>query len=159
MRRILVAVDDSDCARKAVQYCADLFSGLDDVSFTLFHVAPYMPPQMWDIGHILSEREQADRQAMIDRWFDNQVRQADPLFESAAAILLQAGFDPERIETKVISDSADVAGSIIEEARTGHYITLVMGRSGSSGIKELFLGSTSSRIINRGAGLGICLVE
>lgn len=159
MRKVLVAVDDSDCSLRAVRYCAALFSDLTDISFTLFHVLPYMPPAMWDPGHIPDEQERAAHQAQIDKWFDYQSGQVDPMFQRSGEILVKAGFDSGKVETKVISDSTDVAGSILEEARDGGYFMLVLGRCGSSGIKGFFMGSTTSRIISRGAGLAICLVE
>lgn len=159
MRKVLVAVENSDCSFRAVRYCTALFSGLTDVSFTLFHVLPYMPPEMWDPGHIPNEQERAAQQAVIDKWFDHQNRRADPVFQKSGEILLEAGFDPTKVVTKTVSDSTDVAGSILEEARNGGYFILVMGRCGSSGIKGFFLGSTTTRVINRGAGLAICLVE
>ncbi|MCG6535182.1 MAG: universal stress protein, partial [Syntrophales bacterium LBB04] len=74
-------------------------------------------------------------------------------------LLRQKGIHPEQIETKTISDSTDVTKSILEEARNGGYLTLVLGRCDFSRVREFFLGSTTSRIINQGAGLAICVVE
>ncbi len=159
MRKVLVAIDGSECAFRAVEYCGLQFSGLNDLFVTLFHVLPYMPPQIWDIGHILSPEEKAAQATMMEKWFHNQEERAKPIFQRAMVILRETGIDPRQAETKLITDSIDAAGSILEEARDGNYISLVLGRCGSSGVKELFLGSTTSRIINRGAGLAICVVE
>lgn len=159
MKKILVAVDGSDCSLKAVEYCGEMFKG-DDFSFTLFHVLPYVPPEIWDIGHILSDKEETERQAFIQKWLDSRIHQVEPIFQKGTGMLLRANVREDNIETKVVSDSTDVAGSILEEARNGHYTTLVLGRCGSTGgIREFLLGSTTSRIINRGAGLAICVVE
>ena len=44
-------------------------------------------------------------------------------------------------------------------AKDGGYLTLVLGRSHTSRVGELLLGSTTIKIIHRGAGLASCLVE
>ena len=159
MRRILVAIDGSECASRAIEYCGKQFSGLADLSFTLFHVLPNLPPRFWDDGHILNQEEREARQRVINKWLENQKLATEPMFRNAIELLEQKGIQPERIETKTIYDSTDVAKSILEEARDGGYLTLVLGRCGFSRVGEVFLGSTTSRIINQGAGLAICVVE
>ncbi len=158
MRRILVAIDGSDCSFRAVAYCGLQFSGLGDLSFTLFHVLPYLPPRIWDIGHILSEEEEKAQARLVEAWLEDRRAASEGMFDRAAAMLRTAGFGPEQVERKLKSDSTDTAGSILEEARDGKYLTLVIGRCGSR-FGEVFLGSTTSRIVNHGAGLAICVVE
>lgn len=159
MRKVLVALDGSECAFRAVEYCGLQFSGLGDLHVTLFHVLPYMPARIWDIGHILSTEEKEAQARLMQKWLDSQKRAVEPIFERATVILAKAGIGNQNVETKIISDSIDTAGSILEEARDGGYLSLVLGRCGSSGVREFFLGSTTSRIVNRGAGLTICVVE
>ncbi len=159
MRRILVAIDGSECGYRAVEQTAVLFSGLPDLHLTLLHVLPYLPPSFWDNGHILSEGEREARDEVIRKWLENQKRAADPIFETAFTILKEKGIQAEAVETRAISDSTDAAESILEEARKGTYLALVVGRCGFSRPGEFLLGSTSSRIINKGAGLAICLIE
>ncbi len=159
MRRVLVALDGSECSYRAAEYCGLQFSGLRDLHVTLFHVLPYMPARIWDIGHILSPDERAAQANVMQKWLDSQKQTAEPIFQKATAILVKAGVETQRVETKIVSDSIDVAGSILEEARDGGYLTLVLGRCGSSAVREFFLGSTTSRIINHGAGLTVCVVE
>ncbi len=159
MRKVLVALDGSECAFRAVEYCGLQFSGLGDLHVTLFHVLPYMPARIWDIGHILSTEEKEAQAHLMQKWLDNQKHSTEPILQKATAILEKAGIGSQRVEIKIISDSIDAAGSILEEARDGGYLSLVLGRCGSSGVREFFLGSTTSRIINHGAGLTICVVE
>jgi nucleotide-binding universal stress UspA family protein len=159
MRKILVALDGSECAFRAVEYCGLQFAGLGDLHVTLFHVLPYMPARIWDVGHILSPEEKTVQANLISKWLDNQKRTAEPIFRKAMAMLEKAGIEGQRVETKIVSDSIDVAGSILEEARDGGYLSLVLGRCGAPGVREFFLGSTTNKIINHGAGLTICVVE
>ena len=159
MRKILLAIDSSPCSSRAVAYCGKQFAGLPDLSVALFHVLPNLPPRFWDDGHILSEQEKEAREKVVARWLENRKLAAEPMFRAAMEELEQSGIRPEQMERKIIYDSTDVTTSILEEARDGGYLTLVLGRCGPSGVGERLLGSTTSRIIQQGAGLAICVVE
>lgn len=159
MRDLLVAFDGSECAFTAVDYVGKQFSGLKDIKITLFYVLPNLPPYFWDDGHILSPSEREERKRVVEKWLSNQGLKMEPLFAKARQMLLDRGINANQIETKTKSDVADVAESILEEARTGEYFTLVVGRCGFSHRDKLFTGSTTTSIINRGAGLAICVVE
>ena len=160
MRKILVAITGSDKrVSRTVEYCGKQFSGMSDLSLTLLHVLPNLPPSFWNDGHILTKEERRARQGVVDKWLENQRLATEPMFQSAIEILTREDIKPEQIETKIIYDSTDPATSILEEAKDGGYLTLVLGRSHTSRVGELLLGSTTIKIIHRGAGLAICLVE
>jgi nucleotide-binding universal stress UspA family protein len=159
MRNLLVAFDGSECGFRAVEYVGKQFSGLGDVKITLFHVLPNLPPYLWDDGHILSAGERLERERVCQKWLSNQALRIEPLFSKARQILLQQGVNENQIETKSKSDVTDVGETILEEARTDNYSTLVLGRCGLSRRGSYFTGSTTSYIINKGAGLAICVVE
>ncbi len=159
MNKMLIAIDGSECAKGAVEYVGRQFSSNRDLRISLLHVLPYPPAPFWDDGHILSEAEKTSRNQVIERWLANQRAKLEPLFNQAVEILISQGIQPEQIEKKSISDSTDVAESILEEARDGGYQTLVLGRSGLSASKRFLMGSVTTKIINHGAGLAICIVE
>lgn len=159
MKKILVAIDGSRAALKAVEYAGEYYSRLDDVEITLFHVLPFVPAVFWDDGHILTGEERAERKKVVDKWLSNQTSMIEPIFTEAAEILMERGMDEERITLRSVSDAPDVADGILEEARNGRYGTLVMGRCGSSQAKHLLMGSVASKVINHGAGIAICVVE
>ena len=159
MRKILVAIDGSESASRVIEYCGKQFSGMSDLSLTLFHVLPNLPPRFWDDGHILTRTEKEARQGVVDKWLGNQKLATAPMFRNAIETLTRAGIPHERIETKTIPDSTNEVTSILEEARDGGYLTLVLGRYGLSWVDEHVLGSTTGKIIHRGAGLAICVVE
>jgi len=159
MKRILVAIDDSDGSWRAVDYVGRQFSGVNDLKITLFHVLVGLPPQFWDDGHFLTEEEKAARKIVIEKWLSNQKYILEPLFKRAIEILTALGIRREQIEIKSVSESIDViAQCILAEAKAGGYQTLVVGRCGRS-IRHFLLGSTASTIINAGAGIAIYVVE
>ena len=71
MRKVLVAIDGSDNALKAVDYVSQQFCG-EDVRIMLFHVLPFIPTEFWDDGHILTQEEKNARRGVVDKWLTNQ---------------------------------------------------------------------------------------
>ncbi len=159
MNKLLLAVDGSENSMKAAEYTGRQFSGISGLRITLFHVLPFVPAVFWDDGHILTKEEREARKAVVDKWVTNRQSVIEPVFGKAVQLLLANGIKAEQIETKVVSDSTDVIGSILEEARGGGYQTLVMGRRGISPAKHLLMGSVTTGVMNRGAGMAICIVE
>ncbi len=155
MQKMLIAIDDSASAMKAVEYVAQQFSG-DGVQIGLVYVLPNLPAIFWDEGHILSDNEKQDRQKVVDKWLDAQKTKMGPVFNKASDVLKAKGISPGRIQTKFISDSTDVADSILEEARDGGYETVVVGRFHHS--PKNVLGTTSHRIATQASGLIVTIV-
>ena len=159
MKKMLIAIDGSECAFKAVAYAGRQFAGVGDLLITLFHVLPYPPAPLWDDGHIPTKEEKGERDIAIERWLINQRSKAEGIFGRAVDVLVKNGFVAQQIEKKTVSDSIDVAGSILEETRDKGYQTLVVGRCGHSPANKFNIGSVTMKLITRGAGVAICLVE
>ena len=159
MRKILIAIDGSEGATKAVDYAAKQFTGISDLQITLYHVSPGVPPELWDDGHILTEEEKTTRRKVLDKWLTNQQAKLESMFQPAIETLTQRGVKPNQVETKSVSESVkNVTECILAEAKTGGYQTLIMGRCGASSAVHAFIGSITNKIINRGTGIAICLV-
>ena len=126
MRSVLLALDGSECSFRAVDYCGYQFSGLADLSLVLFHVMSNLPPWFWDPGHLPDDREREGRKEIAEKWIEEQKQAIEPVFQSAVDRLTELGIVPERVRRKTIYDSTDVAGSILEEAKDGRYLTLVL---------------------------------
>jgi nucleotide-binding universal stress UspA family protein len=159
MKKMLIAIDDSKSAMKAVEYAGQQFSGIGDLQITLVHVLPNLPAIFWDEGHILSEQEKAERKKVVDKWLADRKAKMEPLFRRAIEVLAGMGIKMQQVQTKSISDSTDVAQSVLEEARDGGYQTVIVGRRGAAGGKHTLLGSVTSKIINQGSGIAVTVVE
>jgi nucleotide-binding universal stress UspA family protein len=159
MKTMLIAIDDSKNAMKAVEYVATQCRGTQDLRIGLVYVLPNLPAIFWDEGHILSEDEKKERKRVVDKWLADRRTRMEPVFQKAADILKGAGILSQQIQTKSISDSTDVAESILEEARNGGYQTIVVGRRGISAGKRLLVGSVTNKIIINGTGFAITIVE
>ena len=159
MKKILLAIDGSDCSLRAVEYTGRQFAGMRDLQITLLHVLSYPPAPLWDDGHIPTKAEEEERKEALESWLAGQRAKMGPLLDKAIAVLNGSCIPQTQLTKKMISDSTDVAGSILEEAREGGYQTLVLGRRGLSNLKKLFMGSVTTKIINHGAGVAVCVVE
>jgi nucleotide-binding universal stress UspA family protein len=158
MKKILIAIDESKGSLKAVEQVGRQYAGMTDLHITLFHVLPNLPTTFWDDGHVLTKKEMADRKKVIDKWLDNQKLRLDPLFKGAIAVLTKKGIGRQQIETKSVSETEDIAESILDEAMDGGHQVLVMGRNSYSQGKQIILGSVTAKIINLGAGITVSVV-
>ena len=62
MKKMLIAIDGSDCSLRAVEYAGKQFSGVSDLQIILLHVLPYPPAPLWDDGHIPTGEERAKKE-------------------------------------------------------------------------------------------------
>jgi nucleotide-binding universal stress UspA family protein len=83
----------------------------------------------------------------------------EPVFQKAIDVLTGKGIKPQQIQTKSISDSTDVAESILEEAKDGGYQTIIIGRRGRAEGKHSIIGNVANKIVNQGSGMAITVVE
>ena len=74
-------------------------------------------------------------------------------------MLLNASISESQLKTKVVDGTRDAATDILKEARSGGYGTLVLGRRGRSGVKEFFMGSITSKVMQDYAGMAVWIVQ
>ena len=159
MKKLLIAIDDSPNAFRAVEYVAQQFAGTGDLEIELVHVLPNLPAIFWDEGHILSAEEKKDRKKVVDKWLADRKARMEPVFKKAIDALICKGISPRQITTKSLSDSTDVAESILEEAKDGGYQTIVVARRSIASGKHMLMGSVTNRIITLGSGVAVIIAE
>ena len=52
----------------------------------------------------------------------------------------------------------DIANTILEEAKIGHHETIVLGRTGASGITRIFGGGITDRLMRDARGLALWII-
>jgi nucleotide-binding universal stress UspA family protein len=133
---ILVAIDSSENAMRAVEYMATTLGGFN-FNVTLLHVIRgirYFQPEIPDLFLPKVHIEAAEKEIGF-------------VFDKAKHCLTEAGFKPDQINTKIITDAYSRAEAIVKEARDGDYGTIVLGRRGLSRVKEFFMGRVSKKVI------------
>ena len=157
-QRMLIPIDGSECAMKAVRYAAEHFSGLAGLEITLLHVLP-VPAIFWDEGHMLSEEEKKERRRFFEQWRQEQRRTFEPAFREAYETLVQKGIKPGQIIVKEASDTVDAADRILDETRTGAYQTLLIGHCKHDRASHFLRGSVTLEIIHKGPGATLSIIE
>jgi len=147
--KILVGIDSSDGSMLAVEHLARIMEGVSK-KILLLHVVRKVPEINGLNGsealQFQEEREQ------------NAAKQIEPVFRKAFARLQAAGILPGEISTKVIIGATTRAGTILEEARSGGYGTIVVGRRGLSTVEEFDMGGVSNKLVQAGKDRAIWLV-
>lgn len=148
-RKMLLAVDGSTASMRAVEHVANVACGCRGFELTLYHVVD-MPPSVLEHGGVPeTARVMKVKQG---EWFEQQKERVEREIFAPAKKLLQGGTAKEgkpQIQVKELAEAhPDVAHAILEEARTGGYGTVVLGRGGHSRLKEIVFGGVTWRVIH-----------
>jgi len=160
--RILLAVDESENSHRVVQYVGSLLRRTPDVDVTLFHVLKPMPRGLLEHGG--SENPTAEEYLSMqlreeqEAWIRQERESECHILKKACETLEQSGFDLSRVAVKYGHED-DIARNILEEARSGHHDTIVVGRHGTSRIKQIFGGGVTDRLLRDAKGFAIWVVE
>ena len=149
-RKMLLAVDDSDNSRKAVDY-ASTFAVANGAEVKLFNVVREFRLDFLDI----STPRGAEIEMRIVKELERDIQQ---MFAAYRKQLEWAGVEAVRISSKYTLQSGTRAGDILKEAKEGNYGTIVMGRRGLSKVHEFFLGRVTTKVLHRAAGFALWIV-
>ncbi|KGE77552.1 universal stress protein [Halomonas sp. ND22Bw] len=133
-RTILVPVDGSPHARKALSLACQLLADRQDACLLLLHVpeaAPHDPPMMWGVG---SEAAADSR--------DERERRARQLLDTAAEEARDRGVRHVEPELRF----GDPTRTILELADARDVDAILMGSRGLSDLRGLFTGSVSHKV-------------
>lgn len=154
--KILVAVDESKNALRAVRYVAEsmkcetkitLLSILPDPTAACELDAPSLAPVFKESRQTFCALEDTKRERV--QTFLNECREA----------LIQAGFRPADVVVKMRKKKRGIARDILKEARDGGYDTIVVGRRGLSGVKDFLFGSVSNKILQMAEELAVVVID
>jgi nucleotide-binding universal stress UspA family protein len=147
-RHIMVAVDSSDNARRAVLFVADFFGCYEGFQVTLLHIILEPADTYFKDGE-----ERA-------KWLKEHRNQADKVMKEYKHILVDAGFPKDKVNVRVeITKGVSVADCIIKEQEKMKCCTIVIGRRGISKKEEFIFGSTSNKIIHEARKCAVLVIE
>ena len=149
--RVLVAVDSSDNALRAVDHAGFMLAGTD-CQVTIFHskrqLRRFVPLEVYEAAPELEEL-----------WRQKASARIGPYIDRAREVLLKAGVKEQQITTRVVEGSRSAASDIIEEARASRFGTVVLGRRGLTGLKEFIMGSVTAKVLQASTGLAVWIVQ
>jgi len=147
-KNILIAVDESDNARRAVAYVGKLLEGVKGFNVLILHVIrqpeeDYFPDS--------TEKE---------KWLSKYKLIVDVMLENYCQILIRAGFAQKAVSTRAtLRYCPSLAECILAERKETKCGTIVVGRQGLSRSEEFLFGSVSSKIVNHARNCTVWVVE
>jgi nucleotide-binding universal stress UspA family protein len=140
--KVLCAVDGSEGALRAVDHMAYMLGHNPESHVTLFHVgaslANYCPLNF--------EAEEKDLHQEIEGdIMTSDAECMDDFYVRAIQVLMEGGLERDQIETKSKEGGMSVPAAIAEEAKSGGYGTVVLGRRGQN--RSFFLGHVSDKVL------------
>ena len=147
-RNILIAVDESENAERAVIYVGKLLGGIKGFKVTILHIVRE------------PEDDYFPKEADKDQWYNEYLEQADQMLEKYRNILINAGFGPEDVSTSSTTRYCpSMAECIISERNNIGFSTLVVGRKGLTHKEEFLFGSISGKIVRTAKNCTVWVVQ
>jgi nucleotide-binding universal stress UspA family protein len=146
-RNVLLAVDDSANARRAVAYVGFMLGGLEGFRVTLLHVIS------------VPEEDYFARVEEKEKWLEDYRRKIESLLAEYRRELIGAGFPESLIQTRAPQRYCpSIAECILKELESTECGTIVVGRQGLSRKEEFLFGSVSSKIVGHARNCAVWVV-
>ncbi|MEJ2656363.1 MAG: universal stress protein [Desulfobacterales bacterium] len=152
-RKYLLAVDGSHQAFEAVRYASRLFPP-DQMKVVLFYVLTQFPESFWDME---KEPEYPDESAGIRSWEAQQNQKIQTFMEKSRQLFLDQNVPKNAVHIKIQRKKAGIARDIVIESQN-NYDGVVVGRWGTSMLKDFLWGSVANKLIGRLTHTPVCIV-
>ena len=136
---VLIAIDNSDNAMRAVDHAAFMLSDTD-CQVSLFYAKR-------NLLRFFSKEAVEPVLDLESLWKSVAGREIAPYMKKAKEMLLAAGFAESQISSHIIDGDRSAAADILDAARQFGCGTIVMGRRGATNVKDYTLGSVSRKVL------------
>ena len=147
--KILVAIDGSESALRAVDHVSFMIEENPDSEITLLHITP----RLRDYCTIEFDEEGDDIRDVITKG-DKQC--VESFYVHANKRFTEAGLKESQINIKELKSTLKIGKTIVEEAEKSDYSTVVVGRRGIN--NSFFMGSVSRHILTNAKDCAVWLV-
>lgn len=146
-KRLLLAIDGSASSMRAIDFVAENIDGAN-YSVGLIHAAR-------EDNNLNTEDPKLIKPAEGIELPHNSIIE---LFSDIKKKLMNSGFAEQRIEQKIIPEIYNQAEVIIQEAETGEYDTIVIGRRDVLRVEDFFMGKIFNKIIHADCKLSVWVI-
>ncbi len=146
--KILLAYDDSEGAMRSVDFVGS-FMGGQVYRVGLLHVVRGNGHDYQEYQHIFSPEKHTEytRKMMLAS------------MDEAKQKLIDSGFKPSKVSTKLKKGVHSRARAIATEAKEAGYGTIIMGRRGHSRVQDFFIGRVTNKVIHMARDRTIWIVR
>ena len=147
---VLLAVDHSENALRAVDHCGFMLSGTG-ANVTVFHAKR-------DLRRFIPKEVVEEFPEFKKIWQRKAGEVVAPYLKKSKEMLLKAGLAERQAAIKVIDGSRNTTRDILDEARSKGIGTVVLGKRGHSNIKDFARGSIARKILDEASDMAVCIV-
>ncbi|MFC1838415.1 universal stress protein [Thermodesulfobacteriota bacterium] len=148
-QKIMIAVDGSESALKAVDHVAFMIEGNPDIKVTLLHVTPklrdYCTIEFDEEGEMIEEVITSGDKKCVDRFYTH-----------AQQKFTEVGLSESQFEVKEVESKLNIGKTIVDAAKKEGCGTLVIGRRGAN--ESFFMGSVSRYVLTNAKDCAVWLV-
>lgn len=148
-QKVMLAVDGSESALKAVDHAAFMLTGNTEVKITLIHVTPklrdYCTIEFDENGEMIEDVITSGDKKCVDSFYTHAQKK-----------FVDAGLNESQIEIKEVESKLSIGKTIVESAQKEGCGTLVVGRRGAN--DSFFMGKVSRYILTNAKDCAVWLV-
>jgi len=145
--RLLLSLDASEGAMRAVDHVAEMALGYPSLQVTLFHAIRRLDVFFHGLGDAYAVGYEKEWKEIARKELEEAAKEMESTFDHARRRLLDAGLKDEQIRVRMVREVSSRAYAIVEEADREGMDTIVVGRRGLSRVQEFFMGRVSNKVI------------
>jgi nucleotide-binding universal stress UspA family protein len=153
-KKILLAVDECIHSRQVLKYAARVCAAAGDVTYTLFHVEPYVP----EVFRRGGEKNPAVK-AELDQLLKKKADVKACISDSLKQVLVNEGVPEGRIEVIVKPLEKGMAKDILNYAEEGGYEAIALARTGLTSSRDFFIGTTAAKIVEHALNTPVWIID
>ncbi len=157
--KILIPMEGSPDSRALTYYAAEFFSPIPNLSYTLLHFIPKLPPRFWDHGRILNDDEEKNRKRELDEWRNGNLLEVEKFLSEARDALIGGGVPAEKVKTQIVHTKRDLARDMLDEIDRNQYQFVLIGKKSFKEQKPFLIGSNANKILKNVKHTILCLVD
>jgi nucleotide-binding universal stress UspA family protein len=148
LRKILIAADASENARRAASYVGDIIGPREDFEIEILYVIRYPERDLFPDEDTWKQKK------------DEEVQKAHRIIDELSQMLKEKGIPDFSIASSAKEASGfSIAQKILEYQTKNDFGTVVIGRRGVSKAEEFLFGSVSNKIVHYAKNCAVWIIE
>lgn len=150
-QKVLFGVDNSQFARDAVAAAGGLLKNNENLKMTIFHGIPEP-----DLSYLSKAPLSAEA---LEKHLQLWSKEEQKIIRRAKEAVIDAGFDPDRVDTFYEEKCKDPVGSMINLANKEGFETIALARWGARTLAQKIMGNVTYRLISMAYNLPVWMID
>ncbi len=155
--KLLIGVDRSDGAKHAIEFVAGVLHN-PNLHVILCHVIRSLKLKQMR-ARLPQKQDEIFSDAHELKWQKINQEGIRPILRQAERQLIEAGWPPFKVSSKVILDVERRSQCLVNEMDQEGHGSIVLGRRGTSVVKEFFLGRVGQKVLNLAVNRAVWIVN